>query len=335
MDHELSGSPSTEVRGLEALETSVSDLYDDDFSQSSVLITPFEVSNGTVGELSGSRSKDDDGVDPDSMCAEEGETYAEMISHARVRAALKRPIRLCKFYGVPICLMVLEIELLETKRTRQLQRLLRFKAVDVTVEFKDAAGATKLGPEVVMFCPEKYTGVPTVVTHAHSTTVGASITLSSPLPSGPSIGLERTHASHFAQSCKSSITGRTLRMGSKTSIVKWEIEEDAALRQGVPKQLRFVMAVKNTEARAFNLKLNFSAYLGFGDLEFRVNKKQSTLSTRVDPAVLKERALDHENGPEFGGIWQCSVDDTDLSSIKLEEFTNLDGSTVGRTSVFR
>jgi hypothetical protein len=331
----MSGSPSTETSDLQETEFSISDHYDDDLSEDSVLITPFEVSTGTLGELSRGSSKDET-IDPNSTCDdEEGDTsYAYLISHARVRAALKRPIRLCKFYGVPTCLMVLEIELFETKRTRQAPRLFRFKAVDVTVEFKDAAGMSKLGPEIVMFCPENYMGEPTVVTHSYSTTLGASIDASNALPVGPSVGLHRTHAEHFTKSCKSSITGRTLRMGSKTSIVRWEIKEDEALRQGVPKQLRFVMAVKNPAERAFNMKLNFSAYLGFNDVEFRVKKKQSVLSTRVDPVMLRERALTDENGPEFGRVWQCLADDADLTTIKLEELTNLEGSTVGRTSAF-
>lgn len=115
--------------------------------------------------------------------------------------------------------------------------------------------------------------------------------------------------------------------------MKWEIQEDQALRQGVPKQLRFVMAVKNPAERAFNMKLNFSAYLGFNDLELRANKKQSILSTRVDPVALRERALGDENGPKFGRAWQCTADDTDLSSFKLEELTNLEGSTVDKTLV--
>jgi hypothetical protein len=327
----MSGSPSAETGDLQEIGSSVSDHYDDDLSEDSVLITPFEISTGTLGELAGG-SSEDESINPNSTYDEEGETYAAMISHARVRAALKRPIRLCKFYGVPTCLMVLEIELLETKRTRQMPRLLRFKAVDVTVEFEDAAGVSRLDPEILMFCPERYTGRPTVITHSYSTTVRASLDASNALPAGPSVGLHRTHASHFAESCESSITGRTLRMGSRTSIVKWEIEEDDALRQGVPKQLRFVMAVKNPAERAFNMKLNFSAYLGFNDLEFRVNKKQSVLSTRIDPVMLRERALGDENGPEFGRAWQCTADDTDLSSFRLEKLTNLEGSTVGRTS---
>jgi hypothetical protein len=327
----MSASLATETGGLPEIEFPIPEHYDDDLSEESVLISPFEIS-GTLGELSG--GGDNQRIDADSTGDGEDETYAEMISHTRVRAALKRPIQLCKFYGVPTCLMVLEIELLETKRTRQMPRLLRFKTVDITVEFKDADGVSKLGPDVVMFCPEKYTGTPTVVMHSSSTTIEASITASDALPVGPHIGLHQTHASHFARSCNSSITGRALRKAGKTSILKWEIKEDEALRQGVPKQLKLVMAVKNPGERAFNMKLNFSGYLGFNDLEFRVNKKQAVLSTRVDPVVLRERARDDENGPEFGRIWQCLADDADLGSIKLEELTNLEGSTVGRTLNF-
>ena len=327
----MSASSSTETGGLPEIAFSISEHYEDDLSEDSVLISPFEIA-GTLGELSG--GSNNQRIDADSRGDGEDETYAEMISHTRVRAALKRPIQLCKYYGVPICLMVLEIQLLETKRTRQMPRLLRFKAVDVTVEFKDADGVSKLGPDVVMFCPEKYAGKPTTVMQSSSTTIGASIDTSIALPVGPSVGLHQTRASHFSRSCNSSIKGRALRMASKTPILKWEIKEDEALRQGVPEQLKFVMAGKNPGERAFNMKLNFSGYLGFNDLEIRVTKKQDVLSTRVDPVMLRERARDDENGPEFGRIWECLADDADLGSIKLEELTNLEGSTVGRTLNF-
>lgn len=200
----MSGSPSTEIGDLQEVGPSISDPYDDDLSEDSVLITPFEISTSTFGKLAGG-SSEDESIDPNSTCDEEGETYAEIISHARVRAALKRPIRLCKFYGVPTCLMVLEIELLETRHTRQMPRLLRFKAVDVAVEFKDAAGVSRLGPEILMFCLEICTGKPTVITHSYSTTVGASLDVSNALPAGPSIGLHRTHASHFAETANQAL----------------------------------------------------------------------------------------------------------------------------------
>lgn len=329
---EMADFPLMVTQDLQELESSL-EPYDDDFSEEAVLITSFEASPGTVGELAGGRSNDES-TDPNSTCAQEGETYANMISHTRVRAALKRPIRLCKFYGVPACLMVLEIEFLETKYTRQMPRLLRFKAVDVTVEFKDAAGSSKLGPEIVKFCPQNYAGEPTVVNHSYSATAGASIEVSAGIPFGPSVGMHITHAEQFAKSSTCSITGRTLLMGDKARIVKWQLQEDEALQRGVPNQLKFVMAVNNPDERAFNVKLNFSAYLGFNDIEFRVKKKQNVLSTKVDPKMLRERAMNDEHGPAFGKIWQCLADDADLASIKLEELTNLKGSTVGRTYTF-
>ena len=95
----MSGSSSTETGDLQEIGPSVSD---HDLSEDSVLITPFEIATGTTfGELVGG-SSEDESIDPNSTCDEEGETYAEMISHARMRAALKRPIRLCKFYGVQL-----------------------------------------------------------------------------------------------------------------------------------------------------------------------------------------------------------------------------------------
>lgn len=329
----MAGSPLIMTQDLQELESSPPEPYDDDFSEETVLITSFEVSPGTVGELAGGGS-DDESTDPNSICIQEGETYADMISHTRVRAALKRPIRLCKFYGVSACLMVLEIEFLETKHTRQMPRLLRFKAVDITVEFKDAAGSPKLGPEIVMFCPQNYAGEPTVVEHSYSTTAGASIGVSTGVLFEPKVEMHRTHDEKFAKSSSCSITGHALHMGDKASIIKWQLQEDEALRQGVPNQLKFVMAVQNPDDRAFSMKFNFSAYLGFIGLEFQVKKKQNVVSTRVDPKILRERAMNDEHGPAYGQIRQCLADDADLASVKLEELTNLKGSTVGKTYTF-
>jgi hypothetical protein len=304
--------------------------YDDDLSEDAILITPLEVCPATLGELSGGQSEN---TDPDSVCEEEGETYSYMISCARVRAALKRPIRLCKYVGVPICLMVLEVELFDDKRSRQVPRLMRFKSVEITAEFKDAEGKSKLGPEIAMFCPETYKGTPTVVLHQYKTTSKLKIDPGSAIPVGPKFVFEKTHAHQFKKTSHVSMMGRALRYGSRTPIVKWDIKEDEALKQGVPNQLGLVIAVKNPDERAFNIKLNLLANLGFNAVEFRV-RKESVLSIRVDPKLLRERALNDELGPEHGHTYQCRADGEELAGVMLEELTNMKGSTVGKTSAF-
>jgi hypothetical protein len=330
--------PSIEKGEPPELQILDAEPYDDDVSSDAILITSFEVTPNTTGELAGG-SLNDEVTDP-HYATEEGSTYAEIISHARVRAALKRPIRLCKYHSIPTCLLVLEINLFETAQTRQLPRLLRFKAVDVTVEFKPApsdtgsAKASKLGPEVVMFCPETYSGEPTVVTHYQSSTICASIDSSSSLPAGLGVGMRRTSAHRYRQKSACTIAGRTLLLGSAARIIKWEISEDAALKSGVPKSLRFVMAVTNPVERAFNIKLNFSASLGFGDLQFRVKKEKSVMATRVDPGALRELAKNHMLGEAVGRVWQCMVDEEEVEDVDLEKLTNLKGSTVGRTHGF-
>lgn len=328
----MSSSISTENnRNLESLVDLDDYQYDDDLSEDAILIAPFEVVPNSLGELSGGG---EEGIDPDSVCEEEGETYSYMIEHARVRAALKRPIRLCKYVGVPVCLMILEIELLETKRSRQMPRLMRFKSVEITAEFKDAEGKSKLGPEIAMFCPETYAGTPTFVSHHYKTTMKLKVDPASAIPVGFKLGFDRTHTEHFQKTCHVGITGRALRYGPRTPIVTWDIKEDEALKQGVPKQLRLVVAVRNPDERAFNIKLNFSAYLGFNAVEFRVKKKESVMSTRVDPKLLKERALNDELGRKHGEKYQCRADDEELNGLMLEEETNMKGSSVGKTSAF-
>lgn len=327
----MSDSQTTDVSNLEELDFSASGLYDDDLSENAVLITPFEVSTGTSGKLSSGPSREKN-VDPDSTCEEVGETYAEMISHSRIRAALKRPIRLHKFYGAPACLLVLEIGMYDTTQSRQMRRLLRFKAMDISAKFEDSGGLFRSDPEIVMFCPEEYTGEPTVVKHAYSNTAGASINMSGGLPIGARVGIHRHHNIQFTEKCNVSITGSTLRMGDKTTIVKWQLSEDRALRQGMPKQLRFAIAVSYPVARAFTMKLNFMANLGFNDVEFKVKNRQSVLAVKIDPGMLREQALNDEHGLKHGQALYCKTDDTELTPLDLEKRTNLRGATVGCTS---
>jgi len=325
----MSSSQSIEINEIAEVYPELEDYqYDDDLSEEAILVTLFEVVPTSLGELSGGG---DEGVDPDSFCEEEGETYSYMIKNARVRAALKRPIRLCKYVGSPICLMVLEVEFPETRRSRQMPRLLRFKSVEITAEFRDAEGKSKLGPEIVMFCPETYTGKPTYVSHRYKTTIKLRTGAPSTIPIGLKLEIDRSHTQQFQESCHVAITGEAHLYGQKRRIVKWDIKEDAALKQGVPKQLRLVVAVKNPDERAFNIKLNFSAFLGFNAVEFRVKKTEAVLSTRVDPKALRELGLSDEHGPEHGRISQCRADEEELTDLMLEELTNLKGSTVGKT----
>jgi hypothetical protein len=327
----MSTSILDESNGVPEDRTELDDFrYEDDLSEDAILITPLEVCPATLGELSGGQSKR---TNPDSFCEEEGETYSYMISNARVRAALKRPIRLCKYVSVPVCLMVLEVELFDDKRSRHMPRLMRFKSVEITAEFKDAEGKSKLGPEIAMFCPETYQGTPTFILHQYKTTFRLGIDPANAIPVGPKFGFEHSYAYQFTKSTQVSMTGRALRYGSRTPIVKWDIKEDEALKQGVPKQLKLVIAVKNPDERAFNIKLNFLANLGFGAVEFRV-RKESVWSTRVDPRLLRERALNDELGAEHGQNYQCQVDNEELAAAMLEKSTNMEGSTVGKTSSF-
>jgi hypothetical protein len=108
----MSSSKSPEIIETKEILAELDDYqYEDDLSEDAILVTPFEVCPTSLGELSG---RGDESVDPDSPCEEEGETYSYMIKNARVRAAIKRPIQLCKYVGSPVCLMVLEIEFSET-----------------------------------------------------------------------------------------------------------------------------------------------------------------------------------------------------------------------------
>ncbi|KAI9769745.1 MAG: hypothetical protein M1839_003591 [Geoglossum umbratile] len=304
--------------------------YEDDFSEDAVVFTPLEVDFGKIGRLA-SGDGDKDPIDPHSTCEEVRKTYAELISHARVRAALKRPIRLCKFRDAPACLMVLEIEFPETKQTREWPKFSRFKAVDVTVEFKDAAASPEPDLEVLMFCPEKYAGVPMQVTHVYATKVGGGFEALPSIAVKPYIGVERTHSRSFTTTSAVSIEGRTVRMGDKSTIIKWQLKEDKVRQQGVPKEVRLVMAIVNPGERAFQLKLNFSAYLSFGQIEFGVKKSKPAVAATVDPQALREQSLNGKLGPAFGQIWQCLADNADLETIDLRQLTNLEGSTVGLT----
>lgn len=327
----MSDSQPTETNGIQGLEFPATDLYDDDFSEDAVLLTPLEICQGTSGYLS-SGGTQEEGVGPDSICEEVGETYANLIAHSRVRASLKRPLRLCKYFGAPACLMVLEIQISDTTQYRQIRRLLRFKSVDVTAEFEDADGEFEMTPEIVMFCPEAFTGNPTVVQHAISRNIGVRIGTPAGLGVEAAANMGGQHNTEFSQSCQVKILGGTVRNGDKAMIVKWQVKENTALRQGVPEHLKFVIAVRYHVQRAFTMRLNFTANLGFNDVEFRVRKKRAAMSIKIDLDKLKQQALADEHGQKHGEAWYCKEDDSELTPTTLEERTNLRGSTVGCTS---
>lgn len=322
---------STELNKMDVFE------YDDDLSEDTILSTPLEIYPSSLGELAG--GDEDEEIDPDSVCEGEEETYTSLIAHTRVRASIKRPVRLVKYAGAPVCLLVLEVELIDSSLSRRMPSLLRFKSIQITAEFKDAEGKPKLGPQVVMYCPEKYAGEPTTVQHSYSNTLKASLASSTAIPVGVDVGAERSHSRQFSKSSSIEIKGRAPRMGSRNPIVQWDVEEDEVSRRGVPNQLRLVVAVKNPEERSFNIKLNFTACLGFNLVEFQVKKKESVLSTRVDPKLLREQSLKDQFGQQHGQLWVCKIEDSDLAELtheelrlKFSDLSNLKGSTVGAVS---
>ncbi|KAK2593624.1 hypothetical protein QQS21_008672 [Conoideocrella luteorostrata] len=324
----MSDSQPVKTDSFQELSIPPPGLYEDDLSEDTVLLVPFEIYNAASGYLS-TGGDQDASVDPESTCKEEGETYANLIAHSRVRASLKRPLRLCNFFGAPACLMVLEIQTFDDEHYHRIRRLLRFKSVDVSVEFEDSGGRFKMAPEIVMFCPESFTGKSTEVKHEFSNTFGAGIGMMSGSLVEPVVNMRRQHNTQFIESCNVKVIGRTLRDGDKTTIVKWQVKEDAALRQGVPEQLRFAIAVTYNVERAFKMRFGFTANLGFNDVEFRVKKKATAMSVTIDPGKLKQQVLSDAHGQKHGEAWYCKEDDSELTPTSLEDRTNLRGSTVG------
>ncbi len=132
-----------------------------------------------------------------------------------------------------------------------------------------------------MFCPETYTGKPTFVLHRYKKTIKLRTGAPSTIPIGGKLEIDRSHTQQYQESCHVAVIGEAHLYRQKRRIVKWDIKEDTALKQGVLKQLRLVVTIKSPDERAFNIKLNFSAFLGFNAVEFRVKKTEAVLSTSL------------------------------------------------------
>lgn len=326
----MPNSLTTEMTNNLESDKSPNILYDDDLSEDAVFVTELEISEEPSGFLSDGGNEENP-VDPQSICNETGTTYAYLVAHSRVRASLKRPVRLCKFSKAPACLFALEINVQEPQY-RNLRRLLRFKAMTVCLEFEDGDGDCDKGPDVVMFCPETFRGEPTAVEHSNSSTMRASIGTPSTIPVGITLGTDAQHGTKFTKSCQVKIDGEAILDGDRPTIVQWTVEEDAALREGVPKKLKFAIAVTHLLNRAFKVKLDIQANLGFIDLVQYPTKGSSSMCIKIDPARLAEQAAQDHHSEAHGQIWHCETVDSELSAADLIGKTNLKDPVVGCTS---
>lgn len=306
-------------------------LNDDDLSEDAVFVTDLEISNEQSGFLSDGGTQERR-VDPQSVCQEAGTTYAYLVAHSRVRASVKRPVRLCQFFTAPACLLALELNIIEPQY-RNLRRFLRFKAMTVCLEFEDGDGDSDMGPDVIMFCPETFTGEPTSVEHNNSSTMRAAIGMSNAIPVGTTLGTERQHCTTFTESCRVEIGGEAILYGDRPTMVRWTVDEDAALRQGVPKKLRFAVAVTHVPGRTFKMSLAIKAHLGFIDLvQYPTRGKLPSMCITIDPAKLAREAVLDKHGKAHGRVWHCEKVDSQLSVADLIAKTNLEGADVGCTS---
>ncbi|KUL85365.1 hypothetical protein ZTR_07026 [Talaromyces verruculosus] len=285
-----------------------------------VLDCDLEINEDALTELA-----DDDDVtaDPSTLCPEIGEAYGQMISHARVIAAFARPIKFARFRGAPACLMTFVVDFHKGFR-KSWAKVARFKEATITLELR---GSDPLqAPELVMFCPREYEGPKTKV--AVSKEASWSLNLNVPY-TADAVGLQagRSKSESYIDSHYVHVTGTSsAASGWKHTIVEWDIEEDRALKKGIPSHMKFIMVVLNPSSKSFHVDLELAAKLGFGlekNVSFSLrNKKNKTLSVTIHPRVLMEGATNAEQ-LTYANCDRSIISEEDLEDISLESYTNL------------
>lgn len=190
------------------------------------------------------------------------ERIASAIGSTRVIADLERPIRMGSFKDQTAYLLSFHFSF---------QRVLdasfkRIRGAVIEIIFEDAspppldgtAGKRK-NPSVVKFHPVLYTGP--ISRGSLTSTTEANIQIPS-IPNGPTTGLSHSQERTVPQEGRLLVHGAL--DGSPTrNIVRWTVEEDGILKQGMPHEMRFPVIINMKKPRRFLARVTVSAHFMF------------------------------------------------------------------------
>lgn len=190
------------------------------------------------------------------------ERIASAIRSTRVIADLERPIRRGSFNDQTAYLLSFHFSF---------QRVLdnsfkRIRGAVIEITFEDAsppppdgtAGSRK-NPSIVKFHPVLYTGP---ISHGTLTsTTEANLQILS-IPNGPTIGLSHSQERTVPQESRLLVHG-ALDGTSTWNIVRWTVEEDEILKQGMPYEMRLQVIINMKKPRRFLARVTVSAHYMF------------------------------------------------------------------------
>lgn len=187
---------------------------------------------------------------------------ASAVGSTRVIAELERPIRTGKFNDQTAYLLCFHFSF---------QRVLddsfkRIRGAVIEITFEDASPPPPSGtagrrknPSVVKFHPVLYTGPISQGTLTSTTEANLQIPSA---PNGPTTGLIHSRQLTVPQESRLRIHG-ALDGTSNWNIVRWTVEEDGILKQGMPYEMRLRVIVNMKKPKRFLARVNVSAHYMF------------------------------------------------------------------------
>ena len=190
------------------------------------------------------------------------ERIASAVRSTRVIADLERPIRMGSFNDQTAYLLSFHFSF---------QRVLddsfkRIRGAVIEITFEDAippppdgtAGRRK-NPSIVKFHPVLYTGP--VSRGTLTSTTEANLQIPS-IPNGPTTGLRHSQERTVPQESRVLVHG-ALDGNSTWNIVRWTVEEDGILKQGMPHEMRLRVIINMKKPRRFLARVTVSAHYMF------------------------------------------------------------------------
>lgn len=182
------------------------------------------------------------------------EHIAAAVRSTRLIAELKRPIVIGTFNDQAAYLLTFRFSF---------QRLLensfsRIRGAVIEIAFKDASldGVIRKNPSVVKFHPELYQGP--ISQSSLTSTIEPNVQAFS-IPGGPSLGLNYSRERVLLQ--ESRLIAHGARDGRPTrNIIRWTIDEDKFLEQGMPREMKLPVIVNMIESRRFSTHVTVYAH---------------------------------------------------------------------------
>ena len=190
------------------------------------------------------------------------ERVASAVGSTRVIAKLERPIRMGSFNDQTAYLLSFHFSFQRVQD--DIFNRIRGAVVEITFEDAsppppDGTAGRRKNPSVVKFHPVLYTGPISQGTLTSTTEANLQIPST---PNGPTTGLSHSRQLTVPQESRLLIHG-ALDGTSTWNIVRWTVEEDEILKQGMPHEMRLRVIINMKKPRRFLARVTLSAHYMF------------------------------------------------------------------------